>query len=62
MSAPTQVADALPIHAAAVAMARKWNLVNGEGQVVCIKGCGRLALLPSLCCKECLQAHRRGYR
>lgn len=58
----SEPAPTLPIHEAAVAMARKFRLVNAEGQVECIKGCGRLALLPSLCCADCLEWHRRGYR
>lgn len=63
MSEPTPVAvSLLAIDETAVAMARKWNLVTEDGQIVCIKGCGRLATLPSLCCRECLAAHRGSWR
>jgi hypothetical protein len=52
----------LPVDAAALSFAKKWNLVCENGQVVCLRGCGQLATLPSLCCRECLAARRRGLR
>lgn len=62
MNHEAPVPSPLLIHEAAEAMARKFGLINHEGQVECIKGCGRLAQLPSLCCEQCLAWHRRGYR
>lgn len=59
---PTSAVELLPVDEAAIALARKWKLVNAEGQVECLKGCGRLATLPSLCCRECLAARQRGWR
>jgi hypothetical protein len=49
------------IQAAALAQARRWNLVCANGEIVCLRGCGRAATLPSLCCVSCLAA-RRGLR
>ncbi len=62
MSDQAPTAAPLPIHEAAAAMARRFGLINADGQVECIKACGRLATLPSLCCAECLDWRRRGYR
>lgn len=57
MTTPLQdlVADA--IETAALAYAAKWRLVDIDGQVWCAQGCERLALLPSLHCAQCLDAH-----
>jgi len=39
------------INATALALAKKWNLVCDNGQVVCLRdGCGLEATLPSLLC------------
>jgi hypothetical protein len=39
------------INATALALARKWNLVCTNGQVICMRdGCGLEATLPSLLC------------
>lgn len=63
MTTPAPAAPALPLDEAALAMARKWNLVTDEGQVLCLRGgCDQLATLPSLLCRAHLVAHRRGYR
>jgi hypothetical protein len=45
----------------ALAFAKRFNLVADNGEIVCIKNCGREATLPSLCCVSCLAA-RRGIR
>jgi len=52
----------LPLDEAALALARKWKLIADDGRVLCIRGCGRPATLPSLCCRECLAARRGGWR
>lgn len=52
----------LPIDEAALVHARKFGLVSEDGEVTCIKGCGRPATLPTLCCRQCLDARRRGWR
>jgi hypothetical protein len=52
----------LPVDEAAIAYARRFNLITEDGQIVCMKNCGRLAMLPSLCCRECLAAHRERWR
>lgn len=62
MSAPEKPTDPLPLDEAAMVHAKKFGLINAEGQVTCLKGCGRLATLPTLCCRECLDARRRGWR
>lgn len=63
MSQPTPVGESLAhIEATALALARKWNLVTETGEIVCLKGCGKQATLPSLCCPTCLAAHRGHWR
>jgi hypothetical protein len=59
---PTAAPAPLPVDAAALAFAKKWNLVCDNGEIVCIRGCGRAATLPTLCCRDCLAARRRGWR
>jgi hypothetical protein len=48
---------------AALAQAKRWNLVCDNGQIICLRqGCGMEATLPSLLCAEHLAMHRRGQR
>ncbi len=50
-----------PIEKAALAHAKRFNLVCDNGQIVCLRaGCGLEATLPSLLCAGHLNAHRRG--
>ncbi len=60
MTGPTP--PILPLDEAALSFAKRWNLVTPEGQLICIRGCGRFATLPTLCCRECLAARRGGWR
>jgi hypothetical protein len=49
------------IHAAALAYAKRFNLVCTNGQIICSREhCGLEATLPSLLCAEHLAARRRG--
>jgi len=61
---PEHVSSSLgAIHAAALAQAKKWNLVCDNGQIVCLRdGCGQEATLPSLLCQGHLASFRKGYR
>lgn len=58
--------DAAPpdrINDAALAHAKRWNLVCDDGQIVCMRErCNRVATLPSLLCAEHLAARRGGER
>lgn len=48
---------------AALAYAKKWNLIDDQGDVWCSyhhQGCDRKALLPSLACPVHLAEYRRG--
>jgi hypothetical protein len=48
------------IHRAALAHAKRWNLVCDNGQIICLRdGCGLEATLPSLLCAGHLLAHQR---
>jgi hypothetical protein len=60
--AETKPPPILPMDEAAMAYARRFNLVTDSGQIVCMKNCGRLATLPTLLCRECLAAHRGSWR
>jgi len=52
----------LPMDAAAMNYARRFNLITEDGQVVCIRDyCGQPATLPTLLCRGCLEARRRRY-
>lgn len=62
MNAPAPLSASLPMDEAALALARKWDLIDDQGQLWCIRGCGRAGKLPSLCCTVCLDAHRKGGR
>lgn len=64
MTAPTHDRAALDaIDATALALARRWNLVTDNGEIVCMRErCDQVASLPSLLCAEHLQAHRKGWR
>lgn len=63
MSQPLPIATALlDIDKAALAQAKRWGLIDDQGQLWCIKECGRLGQLPSLCCPTCLEGVRRGWR
>lgn len=50
------------ITAAALEHAKRFNLVCDNGEIVCIRGCGRAATLPTLCCVTCLAARRGRWR
>jgi hypothetical protein len=50
------------ITAAAIEHARRWKLVADNGEITCVRGCGRVATLPSLCCATCLAARRGRWR
>lgn len=62
MTDPAPVGKLLPIDEAALAYARKWHLIDDQGQLWCMKRCGRAGRLPSLCCSVCLAAHQAGQR
>lgn len=48
------------IHQAALAHARRWNLVCDNGQIICLRdGCGLEATLPSLLCAGHFLAQQR---
>jgi hypothetical protein len=48
---------------AALAFAKRWNLVCDNGEIVCMRdGCDLVATLPTLLCAEHLVARRRGWR
>lgn len=52
-----------PQCATARELAKRWNLVCDNGQIVCLRdGCGMEATLPSLLCPGHLAAVRRGFR
>jgi len=51
-----------PIQRAALEQAKLWNLVCDNGQIVCIRGCGAEATLPSLLCAGHLASYQRGFR
>jgi len=58
MTTPLKDAVDAAIELAALAYARKWRLIDGQGQIWCAnEHCQRLALLPSLHCPICLGAH-----
>ena len=61
MSGPTPVSEALDyINVAALAHARRWNLICDNGEIVCLRdGCGLTATLPSLLCAGHLASHQR---
>ena len=60
---PSSLGDALgAINDAAMSHARKWGLIDAEGQLWCIKECGRKGMLPHLCCPFCIAAWREGDR
>lgn len=49
-----------PTQQAALAWAKRWNLVCDNGQVICLRqGCGLEATLPTLLCAGHLASHRR---
>jgi hypothetical protein len=51
------------IDVAAIAQAKRFNLVCDNGQIVCLRtGCGMEATLPSLLCPGHLASVRRGCR
>lgn len=52
----------LDIDDCAIAMARRFGVLNPDGTVRCLRECGRLGQLPSLLCAPCLAVHRRGWR
>lgn len=58
---PEPVSSALgTINEAAVSMARKWHLIDEQGQLWCIRdGCQSHGTYPSLCCPVHLAEHRR---
>lgn len=60
MSAPVHVSETLDtIHATALSLARKWNLVCADGSIVCLReSCGLTATLPSLLCPGHLAARQ----
>lgn len=60
MSVSSEPSEALPIDQAALSLAKKWELIDANGQLWCIKGCGRAGQLPHLCCVVCITRHRRG--
>lgn len=60
MTAPEPVAKAFPLDAAALSYAKKWKLIDDQGQLWCSRGCGRAGQLPHLCCAVCIAAWRRG--
>jgi len=67
VTAPLPAGEALEpvdaIDATALALARRWNLVCENGEIVCMRaGCDQVATLPGLLCAEHLRAHRRGWR
>ncbi len=51
-----------PIDRAAIEYAKKWELIDDNGQLWCIRGCGRAGRLPHLCCTICITRHRTGQR
>jgi hypothetical protein len=52
-----------PQRETALALAKRWNLLCENGEVVCLRnGCDERATLPSLLCTEHLLSHRRGWR
>lgn len=63
MSAPDPAPPARPldpISKAALAYAKRWNLVCDNGQVVCLRpGCGLEAILPELLCAGHLASAQR---
>lgn len=62
MSAPAP-AELSPVEQTALALAKRWNLLCDNGDVVCLRqGCGQLATLPSLLCADHLLSYRRGWR
>lgn len=59
-SSPAPLSAVLPTDQAAIAYAKKWSLIDDQGQLWCIRGCGRAGQLPHLCCVVCIAAWRRG--
>ena len=61
---PTPVAQSVDtIEETALSMAKRWNLVCTNGEIICLRdGCGLVATLPSLLCAGHLAARRRGQR
>lgn len=52
-----------PIEETALALAKRWNLVCENGEVICLRdGCDQRATLPSLLCTDHLLSRRRGWR
>jgi hypothetical protein len=62
MTDPTPLGKLLPIDEAALSFAKRWGLIDDQGQLWCSKRCGRAGRLPSLCCSVCLAAHQAGQR
>jgi len=62
MSDPEHVSKLLPIDEAALSFAKRWGLIDDQGQLWCSKRCGRAGRLPHLCCSVCLAAHQAGQR
>lgn len=60
---PSSLGDALgAMNDAAMSYARKWGLIDADGTVRCIQGCGRPGMLPHLCCPFCIARWREGDR
>lgn len=51
-----------PIERAAIEYAKMRKLIDDNGQLWCMKGCGRAGRLPHLCCTICITRHRTGQR
>ena len=56
----TPLGDALAVDRAALDWARRFNAIDEQGQLWCVRCSERPGQLPHLCCGVCIAAKRRG--